>query len=125
MNRYFYLRHRQYGALEQEFRNLARDSEKEIEDLKSSLNKQVETANGLEEDLVYYRNKLMEIEPQTQEGLSRSQFMASIGGDIADQRSVNQDLLGKVKQLEEKIKQRDAENLEMREELSSLNQKMQ
>ena len=111
--------------MEQEFRNLARDSEKEIEDLKSSLNKQVETANGLEEDLVYYRNKLMEIEPQTQEGLSRSQFMASIGGDIADQRSVNQDLLGKVKQLEEKIKQRDAENLEMREELSSLNQQMQ
>lgn len=39
--------------------------------------------------------------------------------------SVNQDLLGKVKQLEELLKRRNAENLELREELASVNKNME
>lgn len=72
MNKYFYLRHREYTSMANEFKSLARESEKEIEDLKASLNKQIETANGLEEDLVFYKKQLMEYEPQAQEGLTRS-----------------------------------------------------
>lgn len=108
MNKYFFLRHQEYNTVSNDLKSLVRESEQEIKDLQMSLSKQIEVSNGLEEDLVYYKSQLMELQPQTQDGLTRSQFMASVGGDMVNQISVNHDLQMKIKSLEETVQKKNA-----------------